>query len=51
MSNDFYSKYLNFLKKHNLYEEESFQYIRANALYIDYWDDEARDFIGCFYIY
>lgn len=51
MANRFYSKFVEFLKSHNLYEEQAFRYIWKNALYIDYLNEEVRDFIGCFFIY
>ncbi len=51
MTNIYYSKYINFLKRHHLYNEKCLNYIQQNALYIDYRDEDSRDFIGCFYQY
>ena len=42
---------ISFFKKHNLYNEEMFNYFQKNSTMIDYEDDEQRCFIGCFYIY
>lgn len=48
--NTYYNKYINFLIKHNLYNEEVLEYIRNNSIKFDYRDEEQREFIGCFYI-
>lgn len=47
--NIYYNKYINFLIKHNIYNEEILEYMRRNSIKIDYRDKEKRDFIGCFY--
>lgn len=48
--NQYYKDFIDFFKKHNLYEEKMFDYIRRNSTLLDYRDDEQRIFIGCFYI-
>lgn len=40
---------INFFKKHNLYEKETFDYIDKNSTMIDYRDEDQRMFIGTFY--
>jgi len=47
--NIYYNKYINFLIKHNIYNEEIIDYMRRNCIKFDYRDEEQRDFIGCFY--
>ncbi len=52
MENEFYLRYIRFLKEHSLYKEEVFQYIYNQALLFDYYlEEEGRNFIGCFCIY
>lgn len=46
----YYQKFINFLKEHNLYNEEIINYWQKNKLVFDYLDDEKRQLIGCFYI-
>lgn len=48
--NIYYTKYINFLIKHNIYDEEVLKYIRRNSIVFDYREEDKRDFIGCFYI-
>ena len=43
-------KLIEFFKKHNLYEEEIFDYIRNNLTLVDYDDDTQNIFIGCYYM-
>lgn len=46
----YYDKYINFLKKHNIYSKEILEYIRRNSIHFDYLEEEKRAFIGCFYL-
>lgn len=48
--NEYYNNFINFFKKHNLYNEEMFKYIQNNSTHFDYRDEEQRIFIGCYYI-
>lgn len=48
--NNLYTEFINFFKKHNLYDEEMFNYIRNNSILIDYREIDKRIFIGCYYI-
>lgn len=48
--NQYYKDFIDFFKKHNLYEEKMFDYIRRNSTLFDYRNEEQRIFIGCFYI-
>lgn len=41
-----YEKYLNFLKKHNIYNEKLINYIRENTIFIDYSNEEYRSYIS-----
>ena len=47
--NTYYNDFINFFKKHNLYDEEIFNYIQKNRTLFDYRDEEQRIFIGCYY--
>lgn len=51
MPNVLYLKFIDFFKKHNLYDETIFKYIRENAILFDYLEEEKRPFIGCYYNY
>ncbi|MCI6266834.1 MAG: hypothetical protein MR598_08335 [Erysipelotrichaceae bacterium] len=46
MANEFYDKFRDFLKRHELYEEKSFQYIWKQAVFVDYREEDIRDLIG-----
>lgn len=46
-----YNKFVNFLKQHNLYDEEIFDFYWNNSFMFDYLDDELREFIGCYFIF
>lgn len=50
MTTNYYNEFINFFKKHNLYNKEIFDYINSNSIKFDYRDDEKRPFIGCYYI-
>lgn len=41
---------IEFFKRHNMYDEEIFNYLQKNSIMIDYNDPEQKDFVGCFYI-
>ena len=41
---------IDFFKKHNMYDEKTFEYLQDNSLMIDYKDPDQRCFIGCFYV-
>ena len=41
---------VDFFKRHNMYDEEMFNYLENNTTMLDYRDPEQRDFVGCFYI-
>ena len=45
----YYEKFINFLKKHNLYDEEVIQYWTKNKISFDYLEEESRCLIGCYY--
>lgn len=49
MEENYYNKFIHFLKKHNLYNPEVINYIKKNSTYFDYREEENRDFIGCFF--
>lgn len=46
----FNSYIIDFFKRHNLYDEETFDYLSKNATMIDYKDEDQRAMVGCFYI-
>ena len=48
--NNYYNDFIKFFKKHNLYNEEIFNYIQKNRTLFDYRDEDQRIFIGCYYI-
>lgn len=45
-----FDKFIDFLKQHDLYDEEIFKYYWDNTFMFDYIDDELRRFIGCSFI-
>lgn len=45
----YYKKFIDFLKKHNLYDEESFIFINSCTRNIDYEKLQEREFVGCYY--
>lgn len=45
-----FNKFIDFLKQHNLYDEEIFKYYWDNTFTFNYIDDELRRFIGCNFI-
>lgn len=47
--NNPYISFVNFLIKHNIYDDEAFTYIRNNTTYFDYRDEDKRPSIGYYY--
>ena len=47
----YYQKFIEFLKKHNIYNEEVINYWTNNRMIFDYRDEEKRDLIGTYYQY
>lgn len=47
---NFNSNLIDFFKRHNLYNEDMFNYFSMNTTMIDYQDPDQRIFIGTFYI-
>lgn len=50
MIKNYYNEFIDFFKKHNLYNKEMFDYINSNSTKFDYRDEEQRSFLGCYYI-
>jgi len=50
MKHNYYTDFINFFKKHNLYDEEIFNYINKNSTRFEYDNEELIPFIGCYYI-
>ena len=50
-TNPYYLEFITFFIKHNLYNEEMFEYIRENSFLIDYREEEKRPLIGCQYTF
>lgn len=51
MANTAYTKFIDFFKRHNLYDEKIFNYLQENSVMFDYRDEDSRPFIGCYYSY
>ena len=47
MKENYYKKFINFLKEHNLYDENAMEYLHQNGIFFDYSEEKDRDFIGC----
>ncbi len=47
----YYQKFIEFLKRHNLYNEEILNYWKNNRIIFDYREEEKRDLIGCYYAF
>ena len=45
----YYEKFLEFLKSHNLYDEDIYKYWYDNSMRFDYLIEEGRDFINTYY--
>ena len=50
MTPNYYTEFITFFKKHNLYDKEMFEYIHHNSTKFDYRDEDQRVFIGCYYM-
>ncbi len=51
MKKDYYKVFIDFLKKHKLYNEEALKYLYANGIFFDFSEEEYHYFIGCYYIF
>lgn len=40
--------FLNFLQKHNIYNKEVLEYFYNNSTFVNYKDENEREFIGCY---
>lgn len=47
--NQYYLNFIDFLKRHNLYDAIMFDYIRKHSIIIDYNDEEQCQMAGCYY--
>ena len=47
----YYNKFIEFLKKYNVYSEEILKYWEKNRLLFDIRDEEKKELIGCYYQY
>ena len=43
-----YTELVNFFKKHNLYDEKTFNYLNRNKIIVDYREIESRSEIRCY---
>lgn len=50
MSPNYYQKFIDFFKRHGLYSQEAFDYLRKNSIQFDYRDTDYHSFIGCFFL-
>ncbi|MBQ6538952.1 MAG: hypothetical protein IJL76_01590 [Bacilli bacterium] len=46
----YYKKFIEFLKTHNIYDEEIVKYFNNNSTRFDYLEEEYRPFIGVYYM-
>lgn len=49
MQENYYKKFISFLKEHNLYDENAMEYLHQKGIFFDYAEEEDRDFIGCYF--
>ena len=42
-------KFTQFLKEHNLYDENAMKYLYQNGIFFDYIEEEKRDFMDCYF--
>ena len=49
MEKNYYKEFIDFLKRHNLFNKEAIDYLQKNAFFFNYLEEEYRDFIGCFF--
>lgn len=45
------NKLIDFFKRHNLYDDDMFNYFQDNSIMVDYRLEETRDMIGTYYIF
>lgn len=48
---NYYIKFINFFKKHGLYNEEAFKYIQENTKRFSYYEEELMNIRGIYYTY
>ena len=49
MNKNYYTKFINFFIKHQLYDEETFKYIERNTTRFGYYDEELMNIRGIYY--
>ena len=49
MHENYYKKFIHFLKEHNLYDENAMEYLHEKGIFFNYLEEENRDFIGCYF--
>lgn len=45
MKENYYKKFIHFLKEHNLYDENAMEYLHEKGIFFNYLEEENRDFI------
>ena len=45
-----YREFINFFKRHNLYNKETFDYLSKNSIQFDYLDEDKHPYIGYHYL-
>ena len=45
MQENYYKKFIHFLKEHNLYDENAMEYLHEKGIFFNYLEEENRDFI------
>ena len=50
MNINYYQKFIDFFERHELYDKETFDYLKNNTQLFDYRDTDQHGFIGCFYL-
>lgn len=50
MSSHYYNKFIDFFERHELYDKEIFDYLRAQSILFDYRDIDLRSRIGFFFL-
>ena len=48
--NEEYTEFINFFKRHNLYNRETFDYLCKNSIHFDYLDKDKHPYIGYHYL-
>lgn len=49
MTKNYYNEFIDFFKKHNLYDQEMFDYLNEDKIIIDYRELERRSEIRCYH--